>query len=82
MSRKFVALAAVAAVALALLLVELEGEVVPQWVEARRYPLAAMWTARWPDLFAQLLLSVAVIVAVSYFLPEVSSRWESSTPTR
>ena len=82
MSRKLVALAAVAAVVFAFLLVGLEGKVEPLWPEARKYPLAAMWTARWPDLFAQLLLTVAVIVAVSYFLPEVGSRWESSTPTQ
>lgn len=82
MSRLLTALTIVASVALALVILRLEEAVEPLWAEARTFSLALMWTARWIDVFAQLLLLISVIVAVSYLLSEVGRGWPSSTPTR
>jgi len=73
---------AVITIAVALTLLAVERELKPTWTEAREQPLALLWTARWADMFAQLLLLVAVIVALLHLLSEVGERWRSSTPTR
>lgn len=71
--------AATTAVALALLIVE--REVRPVWTAARAEPLSLLWTARWADMLAQLLLLVAVVVAISHLLSEVGEKWRLSTHT-
>ncbi|MEM0042641.1 MAG: hypothetical protein QXO64_02060 [Thermofilaceae archaeon] len=82
MSRLVSLAMAVVTTAVALILMAVEHELRPAWFVAREQPLALLWTARWADMFAQLLLLVAVVVALLHLLSEVGERWRSSTPTR
>lgn len=82
MSKVASLLIAFVAIAVALILLAVEREVRPVWAEARELPLSLLWTARWADMFAQLLILVAVIVAVAHLLSGVEERWQSSTRTR
>lgn len=82
MSRVVPFVVAIIAITVSIALLAVEREVKPAWTEARKQPLTLLWTARWADMFAQLLLLVVVIVAISHLLSEVRERWRSSTPTQ
>lgn len=81
MSKVISLLIAAVTTAVALTLLVVEEEVTPVWTSARAEPLSLLWTARWADMLAQLLLLVAVVVAISHLLSGVSEKWRSSTPT-
>lgn len=81
MSKVISLLIAAVTTAVALTLLVVEEEVTPVWASARTEPLSLLWTARWADMLAQLLLLVAVVVAITHLLSGVSEKWRSSTPT-
>lgn len=82
MSRRLSAAAAAAATVMAILLYSVEIGAPSTWTEARAASLGYMWVARWAELLAQLLLLVAILVAVSHIFEEGGSSWSPSTPTR
>lgn len=47
---------------------------------AERFGASAL--ARWAELLAQVLLLVAILVAVSHIFEESGAPWSPSTPTR
>jgi len=81
-SRRLSAVAAAAAAAVAVLLYGVEIGVPTLWVEARTAPLSYMWVVRWAELLAQLLLLVAVLIAVAHMFREGEAAWRSSMHTR
>ena len=82
MSRRLSVIAAAAAAAMAILLYRIEVSAQVVWVEARTASLGYMWVARWTELLAQLLLLVAILVAVSHIFGEGEAAWRPLTPTR
>lgn len=82
MSRRISAAAAAVSAIVAIVLYAIEIPLPSLWAEARQVSLAYMWVARWAELLAQLLLLVAVLIAVSRMFEGVSQRLSPSTPTR
>ncbi len=82
MSRRLSAAAAAAAAVMAFLLYSVEIGAPSTWAEARTVSLGYMWVARWAELLAQLLLLVAILVAVTHIFEEGDALRSSLTPTR
>lgn len=82
MSKWVSLLIAIVTTAVAITMLVVEEEVKPIWTKARAEPLSRLWTARWADMFAHLLLLVAVMVTISHLLSEVRGKWRLSMPTQ